>query len=175
MEGSTKQILIDIASGKLPVEAVNPGYGAPGEFLLDYDLCTGIELERLLQTVKSLGHEIDKWPEAEKSYLNWLKEDVADRLPRTGFSERKRFSCNHLPGELMVIKYKDPAKAPLFQLELGWNQAAHPTVTYPDHNKYFVHYDLRKWRSDIQFDQLSEKELEQTCIQLITEKELLNP
>lgn len=142
--------------------------------LLDYDFCSTLELRRLLHILRRY-EEVDKWPQEERDYLEWLRNDIPLRQPRPPYPERTRFDCNHLPGELDVIRYKDPNKKPLFQLEHGWDQEEHPNVIYPHYNKYLVHYDLSKWNSYIQFDQLSKKELEQMCLQLIKENELINP
>lgn len=140
--------------------------------LLDYDFCSTLELRRLLHILRKFG-EVDQWPQEEKDYLEWLRGDIPLREPRPPFSERRTFDCHHLPGELLVIRYKDPNKKPLFQLEHGYDQEDHPNVVYPHYNKYFVHYDLSEWKSYIQFDQLTEEELEQMCLQLLSENELL--
>lgn len=147
--------------------------GAP---LLDYDYCSSLELYKLLKILRKFGDDpIDKWPQEEKDYLEWLKKDVLLREPRPPFSERKKFDCRHLSGELIVIRYKDPNKKPLFQLEYGYNSEEHPNVIFPAHNRYFEHFDLNEWRPDTQFDKLTDEEFEQICVQLINEKELLNP
>lgn len=146
-----------------------PSIWSPSISKLIYDSCSLLELTKLWSLVKKFGEEITTWPEAETQYLEWLKNDIPLREPRN-YLDRKSFWCNHLPGELFVIRYKDTTKKPLFQLEHGYCQEEHPNVIYPDHNKYFVHYDLSEWNADIQFDQLSKEELVQICLQLISKK-----
>lgn len=172
---STKELLKDIAAGNKSINELIEADAIAYKGMLDYSYCSTLELYKLLKILRKFGDEKEKWPQEEKDYFEWLKNDIPLREPRPPFSERKKFFCKHLYGELIEIRYKDPNKKTLFQLTYGYNQEEHPNVIFPAHNRYFEHFDLSEWRPDIQFDHLTEEELEQMCLELISEKELTNP
>jgi hypothetical protein len=149
---STKQWLKDIAAGKVSLEAVDPS-----EDIL-YDLCTSIELQWIIDKTEKYGTDVEsEWPKDDQLFFKKLSVDIPNRLAPDYFVN-KRFYYKRLPGELLVIRYKD-SKKNMYQLFVGYEKTSNENITYNVPNEIIKHSNLNEWEPGIDFDKIVVTEL----------------